>query len=130
IMVVMLRPQDWLDRVARRIGGPRVLALALLRALAVLADLAWALLAPTDYHVREPIRGVRLAFLVSSAALMAALWRWPARTLGLNLLIVAEDLVFTLLLIQFTGGAREHEGTVHVQSRPGEGTTFIRQFQP
>jgi PAS domain S-box-containing protein len=102
----MVRVQLRLEQVARRIGGPRVLALALLRALAVLAGFVWVVLAPTDYHGWEPVRGVLLAFLAYCAALMAALWRWPGRTLGLNLLIVAADLVFTLLLIHYTGGAR------------------------
>jgi PAS domain S-box-containing protein len=105
-MAGMARAQLWLEEVARRIGGPRVLALPFLRALAVLAGFVWLLLAPTDYHGSEPVRGVLLAFFVYSAVLMAALWRWPRRTLGLNLPIVAADLGFALLLIHFTGGTR------------------------
>ena len=101
----MARIQLWLDHVAHRIGGPRVLALALLRALAVLAGFVWILLAPTDYHAWEPVQCVLLTFFAYSAALMAALWRWPGQTLRLNLLIVAADLAFALLLIRFTGGA-------------------------
>jgi PAS domain S-box-containing protein len=102
----MTRAQLWLDQVAHRIGGPRVMALALLRALAVLAGFVWVLLAPTDYHGWEPARAVLVAFVVYSAVLMGALWRWPGQTLRLNLLIVAADLVFALLLIHFTGGTR------------------------
>jgi PAS domain S-box-containing protein len=102
----MARARLWVDQVAHRIGGPRVVALALLRALAVLAGFLWVLLAPTDYHRWEPVRGVLLTFFAYSAALMAALWRWPGQTLRLNRFIVAADLVFALLLIHFTGGAR------------------------
>jgi PAS domain S-box-containing protein len=105
-MAVMVRPRVWLDQAARRIGGPRVLALAFLRALAVLAGFVWVLLAPTDYHGWEPARTVLLVFIIYSAALMAALWRWPGRTLGLNLLVVPTDLAFALVLIHYTGGTR------------------------
>ena len=102
----MAHAQLWLDQVAHRIGGPRVLALALLRTLAVLAGVVWVILAPIDYHGWEPVRSVLLAFVVYSAVLMAALWHWPGQTLRLNLLIVAADLAFALLLIHFTGGTR------------------------
>ena len=102
----MAHAQLWLDQAAQRIGGPRVLALALLRALAVLAGFVWVVLAPTDYHGWEPARSVLLIFFAYSAVLMTALWRWPGQTLRLNLLIVAADLVFALLLIHFTGGTR------------------------
>jgi PAS domain S-box-containing protein len=101
----MLRLQRWLERAAWRIGGPRVLALPFLRALAVLAGFMWVLLAPVGYGW-QPVRSVLLAFFLYSAALMAALWRWPGKTLRLNLVVVTVDLVFALLLIHFTGGTR------------------------
>jgi len=73
----MSRARFWLEQVSRRIGGPRVLALPLLRTLAVLAGFACVVLAPTDARGWGPVQSVLLAFLVYSVALMAALWRWP-----------------------------------------------------
>ncbi|HXJ79530.1 MAG TPA: ATP-binding protein [Candidatus Methylomirabilis sp.] len=102
----MARAQLWLEKAAQRIGGPRVLALPLLRALAVLAGFVWVLLAPSESRGWEPAQSVLLAFFVYSAALMVALWRWPARTLGLNRLVAVADLAFALLLIHVTGGTR------------------------
>jgi PAS domain S-box-containing protein len=104
-MATMAPARLWLDRAARRIGGPRVLALALLRALAALAGFVWMLLAPTGSHGGAPVHGTLLAFVAYSAVLLAALWRWPDRTLRLNVPVVALDVVFALLLIRFTGGA-------------------------
>ena len=102
----MAHGELWLDHVARRIGGPRVLALGLLRGLAVLAGFMWVVLAPSDHAGWGPVQTVLLGFLAYSAALMASLWRWPHRTLQLNLLVVTVDLVFALLLIHLTGGTR------------------------
>jgi len=62
-----------LERVARRIGGPRVLALPLLRTLAVLAGFVRVVLAPADDRGCGPVQSVLLAFFVYSVALMAAL---------------------------------------------------------
>jgi len=95
-----------LDRVVRRLGGPRVLALPLLRALAVLAGVVWVLLTPAGSAGWNASAGVLLAFALYSAGLMAALWLWPGRVLRLNVLVLLGDLVFALLLIRFTGGAQ------------------------
>jgi PAS domain S-box-containing protein len=46
-----------------------------------------------------------LGFFLYSLVLTAALWRWPGLLLRFNLLVLAADLVFALLLIRFTGGA-------------------------
>ena len=102
----MARARLWLDLTVRRIGGPRVLALPLLRALAVLAGSVWVLIAPTHSHSWVAASRVLLAFIVYSAALVTALWRWPGRVLRWNLLVVVTDLIFALLLIHFTGGTR------------------------
>ena len=64
-----------LDRVSRRIGGPRVLALPLLRWLAVLAGCIWILLAPLEYAGGHAVRSVMLGFFLYSLVLTAALWR-------------------------------------------------------
>ncbi|HEX9125367.1 MAG TPA: ATP-binding protein [Methylomirabilota bacterium] len=93
------------DRVARRIGGPRMLAFPLLRWLAVLAGLVWILLAPPEYAGWRPVHSAMLGFLLYSVALTAALWRWPGRMLRLNVFVLAADLGFALLLIRLTGGA-------------------------
>ena len=96
----------WLERVSRRLGGPRVLALPLLRALAVLAAFVWILLAPPEYRDGwHPVHGATLAFLVYSLGVIGALWRWPGALLQLNRYILLVDLGFALLLIRFTGGA-------------------------
>jgi len=97
-----LRP----EQVARRIGGPRVLALPVLRTLAVLAGFVWVLLAPADDRGWGAVQRVLLVFFVYSVALMAALWRWPRPVLRLNVFVLAADLTFALLLIAFTGGTR------------------------
>jgi len=101
----MSRARLFLDRVARRIGGPRVLALPLLRWLAVMAGLVWILLAPSAHEGWRPVRGAMLGFLLYSVALTYALWRWPSRMLRLSMVVLATDLAFALLLIRLTGGA-------------------------
>jgi PAS domain S-box-containing protein len=95
----------FVDRVARRIGGPRMLALPLLRWLAVIAGLVWILLAPPQYAAWHAVHSAMLGFLVYSVAVTGALWRWPGRMLRLNLLVLTADLAFALLLIRLTGGA-------------------------
>ncbi len=102
----MSRAQVWLEQLARRIGGSRVLALPLLRALAVLASFVWLLLTPAaSAGWWTPAHSTAVGFALYSVGLTAALWRWPARVLRLNLLVLLADLGFALLLIRFTGGA-------------------------
>ncbi|HET8577479.1 MAG TPA: ATP-binding protein [Methylomirabilota bacterium] len=95
-----------LERLARRIGGTRTLALPLMRTLAILAGVVWVLLAPASFRGWGPVHTVLLAFAGYSAGLMAALVRWPGRVLRLNVFVVVADLAFALLLIRFTGGAQ------------------------
>ena len=82
-----------------------MLALPLLRWLAVLAGLVWILLEPPEYRGWRPVHSAMLGFFLYSAAVTAALVRWPGRMLRLNLLVLATDLGFALLLIRLTGGA-------------------------
>ena len=95
-----------MERVARRFGGPRVLALPLLRLLAVVAGLVWVPLAPEAHHGWAAVHTILLGFLLYSAALIAALWHRPGTMLRLNPWVLAVDLVFALLLIRVTGGAQ------------------------
>jgi PAS domain S-box-containing protein len=101
----MSRARVLLARVARRLGGPRVLALPLLRWLAVTAGLLWILLALPAHEGWHAVHSAMLGFLLYSVAVTSALWRWPGRMLRLNLLVLATDLAFALLLIRLTGGA-------------------------
>jgi PAS domain S-box-containing protein len=94
------------QRLARRIGGPRVLALPLLRTLAVLAAVTWLLLAPDPYRAQDVLRWAVVSFTLYSAAVEASLWWKPAATLRLNFYILLVDGAFALGLIALTGGAR------------------------
>ena len=67
IMPAMLRGRIRLDQVARRLGGTRVLALPLLRILAILAGLAWVALAPTAYRQWGGVHGALLGFFLQRA---------------------------------------------------------------
>jgi PAS domain S-box-containing protein len=98
----MSHPQ--LERLARHLGGPRVLALPLLRALAVFAGFVWVVLAPPRYAEWGGVHTVLLTFFCYSVALIAALWRWPHVLLRFNLGVLLVDLTFALLLVWFTGG--------------------------
>ncbi len=102
----MSNPGPGLEWLARRVGGTRTLALPLLRTLAVLAGVVWVLLAPAGYRGWSPVHTALLAFALYSGALMAALWRWPGRVLGLNIYVAVMDLGFALLMIRVTGGAQ------------------------
>ena len=99
--------QTWrgVERIARRMGGTRVLALPLLRLLAALAGLVWVLLAPEAHQGWAEVHTTLLGFIVYSVALIAALWYRPGVMLRLNAWVLAVDLAFALLLIRFTGGA-------------------------
>ena len=104
-MAEMLDARAVIDRLARRIGGPRVLALPLLRTLALLVAVAWVALAPADQ--RSPALVLTVAgFLAYSAVVETALWWNPAATLRLNLWVLLIDQALALTLIHLTGGAR------------------------
>ena len=82
-----------------------MLALPLLRLLAIAAGLTWVILAPEAHRGVAPIHVVLAAFAVYSGALILALWYRPGAMLRLNAGVLAVDLVFALLLIRVTGGA-------------------------
>ena len=106
IMPAMLRGRLRLDQVARRLGGTRVLALPLLRILAMMAGVAWVILAPTAYRQWGGVHGALLGFFLYSVAVIVALWYRPGVMLRLNVWVLGADVVFALLLIRFTGGAQ------------------------
>lgn len=82
-----------------------MLALPLLRALAVLAGIVWVVMAPPAFPGRGAVAGVALAFLAYSVALGAALWARPGPILRRNFSVLVVDLAFALVLIHLTGGA-------------------------
>src|SRR5262245_27600683 len=104
-MAEMLDARAVIDRLARRIGGPRVLALPLLRTLALLVAVAWEALAPADQRSLAIVLTVA-GFLAYSAVVEAALWWNPAAMLRLNLWVLLIDQALALTLIHLTGGAR------------------------
>ena len=104
-MPAMGRGRLRLDQVVRRLGGPRVLALPLLRILAILAGVVWVVLAPTTYRQWGGVHTTLVAFFLYSVAVIAALWHRPAAMLRLNVWVLAADLLFALLLVHVTGGA-------------------------
>jgi PAS domain S-box-containing protein len=95
----------YVDRLTRRFGSTRVLALPLLRILAVLSGFAWVAVAPTFPGMHAVVLTV-VAFFLYSATVLAALWTRPARMLRLNFWVLLVDLGFALTLIHLTGGAR------------------------
>src|SRR3989442_438260 len=94
------------QRIAIRVGGPRVLALPLLRTLAVLAAVIWILLVPGPFFAHRLLLWTVLAFTTYSLAVEASLWLRPGATLRLNFYILLIDGVFALALIALSGGAR------------------------
>lgn len=95
----------WLREFSQRVGGPRILALPLLRTLAVAAGWLWLLLAPAAFAGRGPLVWTVVAFTLYSALVLGALRAWPAATLRLHLLILVCDLSFALAMIYLSGGA-------------------------
>ncbi len=93
-----------LGELGRRLGGTRMLALPLLRTLAVFAGFVWAVLAPVKYTEGGELLLVLTGFSCYSVLLIAALARWPHTLLRLNVLVLLVDVSFALLLVRFTGG--------------------------
>ena len=101
----MLDARLVMDRLARRVGGPRVLALPLLRTLALLAAVVWVALAPAGQRSPALVLTV-VSFVIYCVAVEAALWWNPGATLRLNLWVLLIDQVLALTLIHLTGGAQ------------------------
>ncbi len=95
----------WLQQLARRLGGPRLLALPLLRGLAVLAAFVWVALAPTHFPGWNRIAVAVAAFAAYSLFLYALIWFRPRLAFRLHLPVLLIDLTFALLLIRLSGGA-------------------------
>jgi PAS domain S-box-containing protein len=104
-MSQMLDARAVIERLARRVGGPRVLALPLLRTLALLTAVAWVALAPADQRSPALVLTV-VGFVVYCAVVEAALWWNPRATLRLNLWVLLIDQTLALTLIHLTGGVR------------------------
>ena len=81
-----------------------MLALPLLRALAVVTGSVWVLLSPSRDTGWPSAPGVLLAFFAYSLGLIACLARWPHVVLRLNRVVLLVDVAFALLLIRVTGG--------------------------
>jgi PAS domain S-box-containing protein len=94
------------DRLARRIGGPRILALLLLRALAMLAAVSWVALVPPEYRASGVLARVIVVFLAYSLAVEVALCSWPRATLRFNFYVLVIDQLFALALIHLGGSTR------------------------
>jgi two-component system NtrC family sensor kinase len=94
------------DRLAARIGGALMLALPLLRALAMVALVVWLVLAPVEYRRASGLLPTVVGFLLYCLAVEAALWWRPSATLRLNFYVLLIDQLFALTLIYLTGGAR------------------------
>jgi PAS domain S-box-containing protein len=94
------------DRFAGRIGGASMMALPLLRALAMVALVVWLGLAPVGYRRVSGLVPIVVGFLLYSLAIEVALWWRPAATLRLNFYVLVIDQLFALTLIYLTGGAR------------------------
>ncbi|HEV8641953.1 MAG TPA: ATP-binding protein [Methylomirabilota bacterium] len=95
-----------IQRVAQRVGGTRVVALPLIRVLAIVSGYAWVLLAPRPVPEWTAVDTTMLGFLVYSVAVITALWLRPPAMLRLNLFVLLVDLAFALTLIHLTGGAQ------------------------
>lgn len=95
--------EELLDRLGRQVGGTRVLALPLLRGLAVVAGLTWVLLTPATHPRWSGLALTAGAFLVYSVTLDLALWLRPGLLLRLNLVVLLADLAFALTLIGLAG---------------------------
>lgn len=95
-----------LQWVARRLGGARLLALPLLRALAIMAGVIWvALTPPADPH-RGDVAVVVAAFTAYSLMLYGLIWFHPRVAFRLHVPVLVVDLTFALTLIHFSGGVR------------------------
>lgn len=95
----------WLQQVSQRLGGPRFLALPLLRGLAVVAAVVWLALTP-----RDVVGWILLAFAVAaftcySLLLYLFIWLSPRVVFRLHIPVLLVDLAFALLLIHLSGGA-------------------------
>lgn len=96
---------QWFQQLSRRLGGPRYLALPLLRGLVVIAAFMWLTLAPSHFPGWNRLALAISAFTVYSLFLYVLIWFRPQLTFRLHLPVLLIDLAFALLLIRLSGGA-------------------------
>jgi two-component system NtrC family sensor kinase len=101
----MLHSPRFMERAARRLGGTRVLALPVIRILAVASGYVWVFLAPRAYRGWDAVDGTMLAFLLYSLTVIGLLWFRPSIVLPRHFFVLLVDLAFALTLIRLTGGA-------------------------
>ncbi len=95
----------WLQRLSRRAGGPRFLALPFLRGLAVVAAVVWLSLSHAGLPGRNLLALTIAAFTAYSVLLYVLIWFRPRMVFGLHFSVLLVDLTFALLLIHLSGGA-------------------------
>ncbi len=93
------------QRIARHMGGVRLLALPLLRAMAILAGVVWVVLTPATNPSRPAVAAAVAAFTAYGLALYALIWLRPRVAFRLHLPVLLLDLGFALALIRLSGGA-------------------------
>ncbi len=82
-----------------------MLALPLIRAVAVISGYVWIALAPARFAGWDGLDTAMLGFLVYSTMVIGLLWAWPRTMLRLDFLVLLIDLGFALALIRLSGGA-------------------------
>lgn len=103
--LVTMHAPTILLRAAGHLGGPRVLALPLLRVLAIVLGVLWVLLTPAGDPRRGPVGITLVGFTVYSAVVIAALWARPASVVRRSSAVLLGDVAFALALIALSGGA-------------------------
>lgn len=93
-------------RIAAHIGGVRLLALPLLRGLAIIAGAVWVALTPAGLPGRQAVAVAMAAFTAYSLVLYALIWVRPRLALRLHIPVLLVDLTFGLVLIHLSGGVR------------------------
>ncbi len=96
---------EWLQQLARRLGGPRYLALPFLRGLAVMAAFVWLVLTPAHLPGWNQLALAISAFAGYSLLLYILIWFHPRSVFRLHVPVLLIDLAFALLLIRLSGGA-------------------------
>src|SRR3972149_6024153 len=99
----MHRWGEIVERLGRHVGGTRVLALPLLRALAVIAGITWVLLPPQSHPRWGSLVATVGGLLAYSMTLDRGLWLKPGLLLRLNVAVLLADLGFALTLIGLAG---------------------------
>jgi PAS domain S-box-containing protein len=81
------------------------MALAILRAMVLVAVFSWYLFAPASVDRRD-VGLLIFGFLCYSLGIYALLWFQTWRTIRLNVLVMLLDVAFALAMVRLTGGAQ------------------------